>query len=221
MSSRSFKIRSPRELETILFDELKLPVIKRTKTARSTAHDVLEELKNAGKLGRSTVARSHSLRLPNRARCRLKFGELTFLINSVSAAVPVSRASFIQQLDPQLLRYLFSAAVLHALFFLIVLSIPEDADSLSMDGFDMSDRFVEFMLKPEDEQLKPEDLFGDLKEEGDKAEKAKEDEGQLGDRAEHLLAGFFAAWSGHGGRSGGRMDRVRVTNGTCISSRTR
>lgn len=152
----------------------------------------IEELKNAGKLGRSGVARSHSLRLPPRARCRLKFGELTFLINSVPAAPLVGRASFIKSLDPQLLRYLLAAAVLHALFFLIVLSIPEDADSLSMDGFDMSDRFVEFILKPEEEKQKIEDLFGDLKDEGEKAEKAKDDQGEMGDRTEEAKDKRFA-----------------------------
>jgi len=152
----------------------------------------LEELKNAGKLGRSSVPRSHSLSLPPRARCRLKFGELTFLINSVPAAPPVGRGSFLKAMDPQLLRYLLAAAVLHALFFLIVLSIPEDADSLSMDGFDMSDRFVDFMFKPEDEQQKVEDLFGDMKEEGEKAEKAKEDQGEMGDRTEEAENKRFA-----------------------------
>lgn len=39
-----FNINAPRQLETILFDELKLPVLKRTKTARSTDAEVLEEL---------------------------------------------------------------------------------------------------------------------------------------------------------------------------------
>lgn len=152
----------------------------------------IEELKNAGKLGRSSVPRSHSLRLPPRARCRLKFGELTFLINSVPAAPLVGRGSFIKAMDPQLLRYLLAAAVLHALFFLIVLSIPEDADSLSMDGFDMSDRFVDFMFKPEDEKQKVEDLFGDLKDEGEKAEKAKEEQGEMGDRTEEAKDKRFA-----------------------------
>ncbi|MCA9561580.1 MAG: TonB family protein, partial [Myxococcales bacterium] len=141
----------------------------------------LDELKAAGKLTRSSVARSHTLRLPARARCRLVFGELSILVNSVPAAPPVQRAGFVQQLDPQLLRYLFGAAVLHALFFLIVLSIPADADSLSMDGFDMSDRFVEFILKPETEkQEELQDLFKDVKDEGEAAEKAKGDEGKLG-----------------------------------------
>lgn len=141
----------------------------------------LDELKAAGKLTRSSVARSHTLRLPARARCRLVFGELSILVNSVPAAPPIQRAGFVNQLDPQLLRYLFGAAVLHALFFLIVLSIPADADSLSMDGFDMSDRFVEFILKPETEkQEELQDLFKDVKDEGEAAEKAKGDEGKLG-----------------------------------------
>jgi DNA polymerase-1 len=43
-AGKEFNIGSPRQLETILFDELGLPVIERTKTARSTNADVLEEL---------------------------------------------------------------------------------------------------------------------------------------------------------------------------------
>ncbi len=44
LAGHDFNVNSPRQLETILFDELELPVIKRTKTARSTDHSVLEEL---------------------------------------------------------------------------------------------------------------------------------------------------------------------------------
>jgi len=44
LAGREFNVGSPRQLESILFDELKLPVVKRTKTARSTDADVLEEL---------------------------------------------------------------------------------------------------------------------------------------------------------------------------------
>jgi DNA polymerase-1 len=43
-AGKEFNIGSPRQLEVILFDELGLPVIERTKTARSTNADVLEEL---------------------------------------------------------------------------------------------------------------------------------------------------------------------------------
>jgi DNA polymerase I len=44
LAGRAFNVGSPRQLETILFDELGLRAIKRTKTARSTDADVLEEL---------------------------------------------------------------------------------------------------------------------------------------------------------------------------------
>lgn len=44
LAGKSFNINSPRQLETILFDDLKLPVVKRTKTGRSTDAEVLEEL---------------------------------------------------------------------------------------------------------------------------------------------------------------------------------
>jgi DNA polymerase-1 len=44
LAGREFNVSSPRQLETILFDELGLPVTKKTKTARSTDHDVLEDL---------------------------------------------------------------------------------------------------------------------------------------------------------------------------------
>jgi DNA polymerase-1 len=44
LAGHEFNVSSPRQLETILFDELDLPVVKKTKTARSTDHAVLEEL---------------------------------------------------------------------------------------------------------------------------------------------------------------------------------
>lgn len=44
LAGHDFNVSSPRQLETILFDELGLPVIKKTKTARSTDQGVLEEL---------------------------------------------------------------------------------------------------------------------------------------------------------------------------------
>jgi DNA polymerase I - 3'-5' exonuclease and polymerase domains len=44
-AGHSFNIGSPQQLGRILFDELKLPVIKKTKTGYSTGAEVLEELK--------------------------------------------------------------------------------------------------------------------------------------------------------------------------------
>lgn len=44
LAGRPFNIGSPKQLAEVLFDEKKLPVIKKTKTGRSTDSDVLEEL---------------------------------------------------------------------------------------------------------------------------------------------------------------------------------
>ena len=44
LAGREFKIGSPKQLSVVLFDELELPVIKKTKTGISTDIEVLEEL---------------------------------------------------------------------------------------------------------------------------------------------------------------------------------
>lgn len=44
LAGASFNVSSPRALEAVLYDELGLPVLKKTKTARSTSADVLEDL---------------------------------------------------------------------------------------------------------------------------------------------------------------------------------
>jgi DNA polymerase-1 len=44
LAGHDFNVSSPRQLETILFDELDLPSTKKTKTARSTDQGVLEDL---------------------------------------------------------------------------------------------------------------------------------------------------------------------------------
>ncbi len=48
LAGREFNIGSPKQLGGVLFDELGLPVIKRTKTGYSTAADVLERLAQKG-----------------------------------------------------------------------------------------------------------------------------------------------------------------------------
>lgn len=44
LAGHPVNVGSPKQLETVLFDELGLPVVKKTKTGRSTDHAVLEEL---------------------------------------------------------------------------------------------------------------------------------------------------------------------------------
>ncbi|GAB4112269.1 MAG: DNA polymerase I [Sandaracinaceae bacterium] len=54
-AGHAFQVGSPRALEAVLFDELGLPVKKRTKTARSTDAEVLEELASLHPLPRAIL----------------------------------------------------------------------------------------------------------------------------------------------------------------------
>ncbi|WP_099975000.1 DNA polymerase I [Lactobacillus terrae] len=45
-AGQTFNINSPKQLGVVLFEDLKLPVVKKTKTGYSTAVDVLEKLRN-------------------------------------------------------------------------------------------------------------------------------------------------------------------------------
>jgi len=141
----------------------------------------LDELRREGKLSRSTEPNSSALRLPPKARARLSFGDASFLVSSVAAARPLPPVGLGGILDSQFSRYFLGALALHMLIIGIVLSVPEDASRLSLDGFDLQEKWVEFQLKPETEkEEKIEDLFKDLKDEGEAAAKARGDEGKMG-----------------------------------------
>jgi DNA polymerase-1 len=50
LSKREFNINSPKQLREILFDELKLPIVKKTKTGPSTDEEVLKKLASEHKI---------------------------------------------------------------------------------------------------------------------------------------------------------------------------
>ena len=56
--------------------------------------------------------------------------------------------------------------------------MPADASSLSLDRFDLDDRFVEILKEPEEEKL--EDLLKDEGDDGDKGKAAADDSGKIG-----------------------------------------
>jgi DNA polymerase-1 len=64
-AGRDFNINSPRQLEAILFDELKLPVVKKTKTSRSTDASVLEALADQHPLANTILEHRQLAKLKN------------------------------------------------------------------------------------------------------------------------------------------------------------
>ncbi len=138
----------------------------------------IDALKEQGKLVPSDQPNSSRLKLPPTARCRLEFGDVTMLLNSVAAAEPVTSGGFFKAFEPIFLGLLAMAAALHGLFFTIVLSMPADASSLALDRFELDERFVEILREPEEEKL--EDLLKDEGDDGDEGKAARDDSGKLG-----------------------------------------
>ena len=62
-AGHSFNIDSPKQLSTVLFTELKLPVIRRTQTGASTDQEVLEELASLHPLPAAILERRHLIKL--------------------------------------------------------------------------------------------------------------------------------------------------------------
>ncbi len=140
----------------------------------------LKQLREAGMLRRSQLKESESLLLPPGGRCRLSFGEFKILLNSVNQAPSVERGSPLELMDAQQILFLLFAGFLHGLFFLIVQSMPQEMNSLSLDRFETPDRFSELLFIPEEQspQEKLVDIFGEIDEE--EAPAASGDEGSLG-----------------------------------------
>ncbi len=101
LAGHEFNVSSPRQLETILFDELDLPVIKKTKTARSTDQGVLEELALRHPLPRSileyrSVSKLKSTYLdalprevnPNTGRIHTRYNQLVTATGRLSSSDP-------------------------------------------------------------------------------------------------------------------------------------
>ncbi|MBU0553535.1 TonB family protein [Myxococcota bacterium] len=142
----------------------------------------LDDLKAAAKVTPSTSPRGQALILPPKGRCRLRLGEMTLLINSVTSAPAPATPSPFEVLEVQQVFFLGLAALLHGLYFALALSMPEGMGALRVDHLDLADRFTESFFKPEvDAPQEPEveDLFGGLSE-GDPSAKAKGPEGAMG-----------------------------------------
>lgn len=63
MAGRSFNIDSPKQLQTVLFTDLKLPVLRKTSTGASTDQEVLEELALQHPLPAKIMERRHLIKL--------------------------------------------------------------------------------------------------------------------------------------------------------------
>ena len=130
------------------------------------------------------VAKGGEYTVPDGARVRIKYGDFTFLVNSVN-----------HPRKPKLPMYIewgfwsFNAAsfVVTALFFGMVFFFPPASRTLSLDQLSESNRFVKFLLQPQEiipEEELPEWMTKKDKaddKEGGKGKRHAGEEGQMGD----------------------------------------
>lgn len=128
---------------------------------------------------------SFQLQLTSRTRARVDVGESTFLIHygEREKGLPFGGGfSF----DVALLGFFSLSAAVHILFMFLAFFIPPKSQSFGLDGFDVNNRFVQAMVKPEEEQKEEEEpewlKNKDQKEPEEAGAKAKGDEGAAGDR---------------------------------------
>ncbi len=101
LAGKRFNVGSPRQLESILFDELGLPVQKRTKTARSTDQTVLEDLALLHDLPRAILEHRSLAKLkstyldalplevrPSTGRIHTKFNQAVAATGRISSSDP-------------------------------------------------------------------------------------------------------------------------------------
>lgn len=101
LAGHEFNIASPRQLATVLFEELKLPVVKKTKTGNSTDVEVLEQLAPQHELPRAIIKHRHLAKLkstyidalpaminPETGRIHTSFNQVVAVTGRLSSAEP-------------------------------------------------------------------------------------------------------------------------------------
>ena len=152
----------------------------------------LSQLVEAGRARQGDVAGAYTLAIPQDARIRLDLGDNMFLVNSVPAAQPVL-TPFMATVDwsAQFSNGLSLAA--HAILLLLVIAIPPNAKSLSLDLFDMDQSLLNALVKPQEE--KEEEVPSWLKKGADKAggkgQRHKGSEGKMGKKTSKKKTGLY------------------------------
>ncbi|HJZ87369.1 MAG TPA: AgmX/PglI C-terminal domain-containing protein [Polyangia bacterium] len=139
------------------------------------------------------VGGAMSWSIPIGSRLVLDAGENRFIVSATSKPhkhpVPfMGNVKWNEQV------YTGGSALAHALFLLLIFSIPPDAKSLSLDLFNSDNRFVKFLIKPPEE--KDEQVPEWLKkkgpdEQGGKGKRHKGEEGKMGKKTSKNKTGLY------------------------------
>ncbi len=135
---------------------------------------------------------AYSFPLPADARCKVVYGDITFLINSVkSGKVLASR----QEIDKLFLGYFGGVSLLTVLFAGLILTTAEGALGFDLDDGAGENRFVGFMNQPDEvkeEEPPPEEEEDSDEEAGGTGQRHKGAEGKMGKPSSKSKSGLYA-----------------------------
>lgn len=125
----------------------------------------------------SEVSGAYALPIGARTSVRIDLGDNTFLIRFSTLPAIIGGGFSIERAP---IMYVGASAVVHILLLMLVLTWPDNARGIDLDAFGANDRFVQMMIKPDQEE--EDDVKPDWLGAGDEEEAAKHtgDEGQAG-----------------------------------------
>lgn len=125
-----------------------------------------------------------TFQVPPGARCKIDFGDVTFLVNSVASPMKPKLPLMFDWANQSFTGLSF---LVHMLLLFLVFFFPPESRTLSLDQLSESNRFVKFLLQPQEiipeeelpEWMQKKDKADD--KEGGKGKRHKGEEGQMGD----------------------------------------
>jgi hypothetical protein len=137
----------------------------------------LEELVDSGIASESLRRQGwYEVALTRTDCARIEFDSFLFLLHYTEK--PDIGSLLFKWREREWIPYFVGSAALHLLVMFLLLTIPDAAGSLNMDGLQSDDQFVELMVKPEQQEKKQLNDFGRRSEKA--GGKHKGDEGKAG-----------------------------------------
>ena len=149
----------------------------------------LDELVNSGRAGSS--GSHYTFPLPHGARARLRYGDVTFMVNSVNPGVAMTDRG---DIDKPVFMYVGGTAIVAVALAAVVLSIPDDYLSMDFDEDIGENRFARYMFQPDElleEEPPPEEHDSD-EEAGGTGQRHAGEEGKMGKPTSKQKSGLYA-----------------------------
>jgi TonB family protein len=150
----------------------------------------LQELVNSGRA--AAAGSSYSFPLPQGVRCRVKYHDITFHVNTVNPGAIVAGRS---EVDKAFWAYSGGTGVVAVSLWVLMRMIPDSVLAFDLEEETGENRFVGYMNQPDEvkeEEPPPEDQEDSDEEAGGTGQRHKGEEGKMGKPTSKQKSGLYA-----------------------------